>query len=220
MRPCKRGGFGPRDKHGICRCDACNEFNRAQWRLRNVERAGYREAWRKENSDRVRAYSQKWVANNTKQRREIEKDWRRRNPEKVKAMNAKAGAKWSTTNKGKRNAITRKRAAVLLQRTPSWADLAAIQAFYVEAARLTAETGTPHEVDHFYPLQGELVSGLHVEGNLRITTRYRNRSKQNRFDVDLMWDLEIERLTTPRSQRGQQGDHHEKEIESARLSRV
>lgn len=101
-------------------------------------------------------------------------------------MNAKAGVKWSKANAGKRNALTRKRVALKLQRTPSWANLPAIQAIYIEAARLTTQTGIPHEVDHIYPLQGEFVSGLHVEQNLQIITRRQNRSKHNR--VDLTWD--------------------------------
>lgn len=94
--------------------------------------------------------------------------------------NAKGGKKWTENNRGARNAITQARRSAKLQRTPAWADMAAIKAFYVAAALLTAETGIPHEVDHFYPLQGKQVSGLHVEGNLQILTRRANRAKHNR----------------------------------------
>lgn len=76
-----------------------------------------------------------------------------------------------------------KRRAAKLQRTPPWADLDAMRAIYAEAHRLTHETGTPHHVDHEIPLQGELVSGLHVHTNLQILTGSENSKKRNRFEV-------------------------------------
>lgn len=189
MKPivkCKRGNIGPRDKWGHCLCADCYAFNRARWSVSTAEKTEYKRRWRKENPERCRGYSKKWNDNNQDQRRKIVRAWQEKNPEKVRAKNARAGAKWSKKNVGKRNAITRKRAALKLQRTPIWADLKAIKAFYIEAARLTAETGIPHEVDHIYPLQGRLVSGLHVEGNLQILMRSQNRSKGNK--ARLTWD--------------------------------
>lgn len=78
----------------------------------------------------------------------------------------------------------RKRRAKKLQRTPPWANMRAILVFYEEAARLTAETGAPHHVDHVIPLQGRLVSGLHVETNMQILTGVDNIRKRNRFEVE------------------------------------
>ena len=71
--------------------------------------------------------------------------------------------------------------ATILMATPKWADLKAISEFYREAARLTAETGVPHEVDHIVPLRYKAASGLHVPANLQVITRAENRSKSNRF---------------------------------------
>lgn len=167
---CKHGNGSERNKHGRCLCADCK-----------AEAYQRRVAWSKRNPDRVRAYSKKWTAANREQRRAIEYSWRARNPDKVKAMGARAGAAWSKKNSGKRNAMTMKRVAAKRQRTPQWADLQAIEAFYVEAARLSRETGVPHEVDHIVPLQGAEVSGLHVEYNLQIITRTENRSKHNRM---------------------------------------
>src|SRR5256885_974184 len=61
-----------------------------------------------------------------------------------------------------------KRRAKLVLATPSWADAAEIRAKYAEAARLTTESGIRHEVDHYFPLKGRRVSGLHVHFNLRV----------------------------------------------------
>lgn len=71
-------------------------------------------------------------------------------------------------------------AARMTQAMPSWADREAIAAIYVEAQRLTRETGIPHEVDHIEPLLGKNASGLHVHYNLRVITRTENRRKSNR----------------------------------------
>jgi len=54
--------------------------------------------------------------------------------------------------------------------------------FYIEAAKLTKETGISHEVDHIIPLQGEFVSDLHVHNNLQIIPRSKNRSRKNKIE--------------------------------------
>ena len=41
-----------------------------------------------------------------------------------------------------------------------------------------------HHVDHIIPLQGAIVSGLHVEGNLRVITATENMIKRNRYEVE------------------------------------
>lgn len=76
-----------------------------------------------------------------------------------------------------------KRRVVKLQRTPSWADQKAIRAIYDEALRLTQETGVEHHVDHEIPLQGLLVSGLHVHQNLKAIPASVNVRKHNHFEV-------------------------------------
>lgn len=79
---------------------------------------------------------------------------------------------------------TRLRQTHVKRATPAWADLAAMQAIYDEAARLTASTGIKHEVDHYYPLQGATVCGLHVETNLRVITGTANRVKRNKLPTE------------------------------------
>jgi hypothetical protein len=70
-----------------------------------------------------------------------------------------------------------------LRRAP-WADATAIRAIYASAKRLTQETGVPHHVDHIIPLQGALVSGLHVHTNLQVLPAVDNIKKLNRYEVE------------------------------------
>lgn len=79
-----------------------------------------------------------------------------------------------------------KRRAKLVLATPSWADAAEIRAKYAEAARLTAESGIRHEVDHAIPLKGRKVSGLHVHFNLQVIPMLENRRKFNKLTQDIV----------------------------------
>lgn len=75
-----------------------------------------------------------------------------------------------------------KRRTAQLQRTPPWADMNAIERIYREAVRLESETGIAHAVDHIIPLQGRLVSGLHVATNLQALPALVNLRKSNKFE--------------------------------------
>lgn len=99
-----------------------------------------------------------------------------RNREKV-ARDTKA---YREANPGLYAAAGAKRRATERKATVAWANLEKIAEIYEIAARLTRETGVPHEVDHFYPIQGKTVCGLHCEANLQILTMVENRSKANR----------------------------------------
>lgn len=88
-----------------------------------------------------------------------------------------------------------KQRAKRLCRTVPWADAEKIEEFYRLAAYLTRKTKVKHEVDHIIPLQGALVSGLHVETNLRVITKAENRRKWNRFEVEVVGDAGIEPAT-------------------------
>lgn len=74
------------------------------------------------------------------------------------------------------------------RQTPSWLtedDIRKMVDLYRQAELLTEQTGVLHEVDHFYPLQGKKVSGLHVPLNLEVVTRSQNRRKSNRHPDDV-----------------------------------
>lgn len=90
-------------------------------------------------------------------------------------------------NKGKINALNAARKTVIKQRTPVWltaVDKERIGNEYKLAALLTKLTGEAWHVDHKVPLQGKLVSGLHVPYNLQVMRGKENISKKNKFEVD------------------------------------
>jgi len=79
------------------------------------------------------------------------------------------------------NALSGKRRATKLNATPAWADLVKIKKIYTACQQISEATGVLHHVDHIVPLQGESVSGLHVEYNLHIIPATENLIKSNKF---------------------------------------
>ena len=89
----------------------------------------------------------------------------------------KVAVAWKKANPHKVNAKTAERRAAKLLRTPIWADMSAIKKVYEEAAKQCLT------VDHIIPLQGRLVSGLHVHYNLQLLTKSENSAKKNNYDL-------------------------------------
>jgi hypothetical protein len=90
--------------------------------------------------------------------------------------------------KGKEGVIHR---AQTQRATPAWADMTAIGRFYVEAKRLTRETGQLYVVDHIVPKIGKTVCGLHVPWNLRVVTWMENAQKGAWVWPD-MWNEQLD----------------------------
>ena len=89
-------------------------------------------------------------------------------------------------NKGKINAAVALRKKVIKRRTPKWLtkfDLLKIKCMYSITAMLTRENKEPWHVDHTIPLQGKLVSGLHVPSNLQPMRGIENVGKKNKYEV-------------------------------------
>lgn len=107
-------------------------------------------------------------------------EWYKRNCNRVKE-NMQI---WVESNRGKSNKVKAKYRASKLQRTPKWLtviDFERIQNEYRLAEILTRLHNKPWHVDHIIPLQGKLVSGLHVPNNLQVLIGSKNCSKQNNF---------------------------------------
>jgi hypothetical protein len=124
--------------------------------------------WNRRNPDKIQKIVSKWVAKNPEKVKEMNKDWREDNLNKCAAYTATYKA-------------VKKHATLDLQEDQNFL----IGEFYKESTRLTKETGIPHEVDHIIPLQGEIVSGLHVPWNLRVVTKEVNRKKSNKLIENL-----------------------------------
>lgn len=99
-----------------------------------------------------------------------------------------AHRRWSKENPAKVIANANKRRKDFEKRVPPWLTdehWEQINSFYLEARRLTEETGIEHHVDHIYPLRGKLVSGLHVPWNLQVLTATDNLRKSARLIDDV-----------------------------------
>ena len=97
--------------------------------------------------------------------------WQAKHVEKRKV----AMHKWYLKNQRSVVANVAKRQAAKLLRNPSWSNLKKIKEIYLRCPKNRV-------VDHIIPLQGELVSGLHIPENLQYLTAFENSSKNNRFN--------------------------------------
>ena len=90
-------------------------------------------------------------------------------------------------NKGKINALVAARKKVVKRRTPAWLtdfDKLKIKCMYSIAAMLTRENKEPWHIDHIIPLQGKMVSGLHVPSNLQVMLGSEYIGKKKKFEVN------------------------------------
>lgn len=98
------------------------------------------------------------------------KDYRDVNQAKL----AETKAAWQKLNSSKTAAATARRRAVKLNAAVSWGNTKIIQQIYDNCPE-------GYHVDHWAPLQGELVCGLHVEFNLQYLKAATNIAKNNSF---------------------------------------
>lgn len=124
------------------------------------------------NPSRVREYNASYRVEN----RERRVDYDAGRVERIREL---AREKWANDD-GTLLAKGAEKRARRLKATPPWADQAAIRAVYEMSRAISRFTGIPHDVDHFEPLQGKDVCGLHVHYNLRVIPASENRSKGNK----------------------------------------
>lgn len=122
------------------------------------------DAWYRANAARKLAAGRRWAA---------------LNPERAAEISRRSDIAWRSRNAVKDAERAARRRALIRRAIPGWASREAIEAFYADAAKLSAETGIAHEVDHIVPLQSPLVCGLHCESNLRVIPARENMSKRN-----------------------------------------
>ena len=158
--PCKYGHIEARlTKNGFCcKCDSLRKIK--YYNLNKEYNNTKSKLWRIKNKKELIAYNL---------------EYRLKNPEYY--------SKWKQENKGLVNASTYKRRTAKLNRMPLWADKNKIKELYKLAQIKTKETGFSWHVDHIIPLQGKLVSGLHVSNNLQVISGIDNIKKHNKYEV-------------------------------------
>ena len=144
--------------------DKCNRRRREKRLDRRDELNAYNR-WRYANIPHVR---EGVLANNHKSYRE--------NPNREQ-RNANSRRLYRDDPQVRKDAATRatNRRIGILQRTPPWCDLKAVNEIYKNCP--------PNRVvDHIIPKMGKLVSGLHVPENLQYLTPHENGAKANKFN--------------------------------------
>ena len=109
--------------------------------------------------------------NSSDNKRYICKVWEN-NKEKIQITHKK----YRQDHREEHNAYSAKHRASKLQRTPSWANEKRTKEIYKNCPE-------GHHVDHIIPLQGKIVSGLHVPENLQYLTAEENLKKSNKYEV-------------------------------------
>lgn len=151
-------------------------------RYSTEERAQKRRLAYLSNKDAALQSCAKWRDANRGRIAETSKAWRENNKERVKSV----AAEWRENNRDVFNAKAARRRASVISRQPDWLtdDHHFVIREIYDAARLRSEmTGVAHHVDHIIPLQGKLVSGLHVPWNLQVLDAKTNLSKSNNYEV-------------------------------------
>jgi len=167
--------FG-KDKHtrdGLSHyCKKCRVSLSTKYTKENPEKvATWQRTYRKEHKEELTAYLAAYTVTYYQENKEEIDAYQATYRDENREVLRERGAAFAKANPGKVNANTIKYRTAKLQRTPPWSTkdhFKQIQEVYIEAARLTRETGIPHHVDHIVPLRGKNVSGLHVPWNLQI----------------------------------------------------
>lgn len=187
--PCKNGHVSERmTDSGSC-IECRREADRRRYALdpkKIIERK--RAQYFANAEEKRRKRREKYAQNPDKERavaRTRSAEWRAANPDKVKQQ-APLKRAYAKANPEKAVANLAKRRAAKLQRTPNWLsadDLWMIEQAYELASLRAKLTKVAWHVDHVIPLQGELVSGLHVPTNLQVIPWFDNLSKANKYEV-------------------------------------
>ena len=177
-KPCKHGHLSDRYTNTAI-CLACVKLAGVD-RYKNNREAQYAfwRKWYEANKDIHAARVKRWQTANKDKVREDANAWRKANPEKVKATRLRYIQKHPDAYTARAVASVARRA----KRVPQWLtpeDKWMLRQAYNLAKLRTKMFGFPWEVDHIFPLRGELVSGLHVPTNVQVIPKTLNRAKRN-----------------------------------------
>jgi hypothetical protein len=139
------------------------------------------QSWKLSNPDRVLELRRLHTKRNKADYLAWSRAYREGRRDRVRA----SSLSWYYRNAHKAREANRRRVAVELTATPTWANKQKILAVYREARRIELATGVRYSVDHIVPLKHPLVCGLHNEFNLRAIPLIENLIKGNRHWPDM-----------------------------------
>ena len=153
--------------------------------------------YREDNKEKLKNYNKEYREDNKEKLKNYNKEYYINNKEKIAIHNHvyyeenkdKVSLQRKVYYKNNRELFyvhNAKRRAAKLNRTPSWSsedDQLKIKDLYTQAKSLEKLHGVKYHVDHIIPLQGELVSGLHILSNLQVITAEENLSKGNTYNT-------------------------------------
>jgi len=160
--------------------DLMNEKDRLYYQENRESRLEYQKDYYQRHQEERIEYQKQYQVDNRKERNEYHARWRIENIEIRKQWYAM----YRTNNINKirlwtKISAAKRRAAKLNRSFEGFED--EIKSIYAEATNLR-EQGYDVHVDHIIPLQGKLVSGLHVPWNLQIIDASTNLTKSNKFE--------------------------------------
>jgi len=151
-----------------------------RWRMRNSDKwAEYQHNYYLKNKKKRCEYSRQWCISHPSHAKNYMKKWICDNRSRINGYNKK----WRQLNPGKFTAAKTLYRIRKIYSTPSWLtkeQYKQIESFYIEAHRLTKETGIKYSVDHIWPIRGKDFVGLHVPWNLRVISFSENCRKNNK----------------------------------------
>ena len=163
------------------------KLKRKEYYLKNKECIiAKNKTWSKDHAEQVRESKKIRNQNLSDEKKEEYNQKARSRYQNNKLFNSERKKIYRSQNKHIINKISAKRRAEQLKRIPDWLtdfDLLKIKCMYSIATMLTRENNERWTVDHIIPLQGKLVSGLHVPSNLQVMRARNNESKGNRFSI-------------------------------------
>jgi hypothetical protein len=158
------------------------EYAHQYWLDNKASESARIKTWKVVNKEKLKQQAKEYNEKNCEKITEQKQKYYLRIKEK-RAVYAK---EYGKNNPHIINKASAKRKASKLDRTPSWLtddDLWIINEIYDLAAKRTKMHGFKWHVDHIIPLQGKLVSGLHVPANMQVISATDNHRKNNKYKV-------------------------------------
>jgi len=157
------------------RQDPKNKEKANQWRIDRYinPESPHRETHLKSKND--------YTARNIEKIREYARKKYHSQTAEERARDRKTQREWSKKNKHRVQVYSRLSHLRRKTRHIAWADKEMMFEIYKLRDEITKITGVQYHVDHYYPLQGETICGLHISENMQIITAEENLAKGNKM---------------------------------------